>query len=282
MSVALKPQQDWFTFGADPEGFIFNDKDEPVPAALFIPGTKHEPHKVKQGAIQVDGMAAEYNIDPAKTYSEFVDNNEAVISQLKTFLPKGYKLKFLPSVTFSQEVFDTTEDEYKELGCSADFNAWTSEVNPPPHPDNPLMRCAGGHLHIGWTADEELSTDHINNCNDLVKQLDWYLGMWSLRCDPDTNRRSLYGKAGACRYKPYGVEYRVLSNFWVANASMRLEMWNRMVGAINMMAKFFAPEKVPAKFNLMAQDCINRSQRDVGLEEAMRYPVLSLAGSSRW
>src|SRR3546814_5830384 len=91
---------------------------------------------------------------------------------------------------------------------------------------NPLMRCAGGHLHVGWTEGESLgSIQHVMNCSDLVKQLDWYVGLWSLGKDKDKVRRSLYGKAGACRIKPYGVEYRVLSNFWIKNKKSRLETW---------------------------------------------------------
>ena len=31
----------------------------------------------------------------------------------------------------------------------------------------------------------------------------------------------MYGKAGACRVKPYGVEYRVLSNKWVSDTRLR-------------------------------------------------------------
>src|SRR3546814_4146318 len=132
---------------------------------------------------------------------------------------------------------DKASQKALELGCSPDYNAWTGGVNPPPDASqNPLMRCAGGHLHVGWTEGESLgSIQHVMNCSDLVKQLDWYLGLWSLGKDKDKVRRSLYGKAGACRIKPYGVEYRVLSNFWIKNKKSRLETWNRMVKGIEEM-----------------------------------------------
>src|SRR3546814_16551327 len=99
---------------------------------------------------------------------------------------------------------------YTTLFRSADYNAGTGGVTPPPDASqNPLMRCAGGHLHVGWTEGESLgSIQHVMNCSDLVKQLDGYLGLGSLGKDKDKVRRSLYGKAGACRIKPYGVEYR--------------------------------------------------------------------------
>jgi hypothetical protein len=41
----------------------------------------------------------------------------------------------------------------------------------------------------------------------------------------------LYGKAGACRYKTYGVEYRTLSNFWVLSTDLRREVWERTMAA---------------------------------------------------
>jgi len=56
--------------------------------------------------------------------------------------------------------------------------------------------------------------------------MDLRLGMWSLTEDKDTNRRKLYGKAGAFRPKSYGVEYRVLSNFWTFTEANRKKVWD--------------------------------------------------------
>jgi hypothetical protein len=33
--------------------------------------------------------------------------------------------------------------------------------------------------------------------------------------DNELRRRTMYGRAGACRFKTYGVEYRTLSNAWL-------------------------------------------------------------------
>jgi hypothetical protein len=45
--------------------------------------------------------------------------------------------------------------------------------------------------------------------------LDLRLAVPSLIWDKDKKRRLLYGKAGCFRPKPYGMEYRTLSNAWL-------------------------------------------------------------------
>jgi hypothetical protein len=231
MPTAIKAMPG-LTFGADPELFVVNAEGDFVTAEGLIPGTKDKPHKVECGAVQVDGMAAEFNIDPVSTYEEFVHNVKTVRKQLERMLPKGYKLACVPTATFKQEVWDNTPDHAKMLGCSPDYNAWKGRPNPSPK-DTPCVRHAGGHLHIGWTNNAKTNDDdYVAACIDLVKQLDWYLGGWSLLKDSDTLRRSMYGKAGSLRFKPYGVEYRTLSNFWLKTDSLMLQTWNRMQKAI--------------------------------------------------
>lgn len=271
-----------FTFGCDPELFVVNDEGVFVSAEGLLPGTKDEPYKVDGGAIQVDGMAAEFNIDASDNFNDFSDRIDTVMHQLKKHLPKGYGLRAQSSVEFSPEVWEKSPDKAKELGCTPDFNAWTGGVNPPPvAPDKPRMRCAGGHVHIGWRPDgDETNRDHVRHCRDLVKQLDWYLGGWSVRADTDPARRLLYGKAGACRYKPYGVEYRVLSNFWVVNMTRRKMMWNRLQKAIFAMADSYIPDMAKLKTEEFGFDgneklirMINSSTRDRLLEKRFEFPI---------
>lgn len=277
MSMVPLPAKEGFKFGCDPELFVLNEEGIPVSAAGLIPGTKANPFKVEKGAVQVDGMAAEFNIDPVTTFIEFHESITAVMKQLKAFLPKGYTFSQAPAVTFSEEIFDNAPVVAKELGCTPDFNAWTGMLNPPPNfPSNPRLRTASGHLHIGWV--DEASMDdlqHILNCRDLVKQLDWYLGAWSVRMDADPTRRQLYGQAGACRYKSYGVEYRVLSNFWLFSKERRLQVWNRMMTAINDMANLYLPERAGG-WNDIVISSINNSNLTSTLKDRARFPIMSL------
>lgn len=280
-STTALPAKEGFTFGCDPEGFVVNANGDAV-FPEFIPGTKEEPYPVKYGAIQRDGMAAEFNIEPASTFEEFHRNISAVISQLEKFLPDGHKMLWVPSMTFTDEVWGTTPEEAKELGCTPDFDAWTGNCNEPPDTsETATLRTASGHIHIGWTEGADVTDlQHMLSCRDLVKQLDWYLGAWSLKHDPDPTRRILYGKAGACRYKPYGVEYRVLSNFWLKSRASRLEVWNRVMSAINDMRTQFLPGTARASWNEALVSSINTSVRNPDLERNYGYPLVTLEQAS--
>lgn len=276
MATALTPKEG-FTFGCDPELFIFGPDGSPVSAEGIIPGSKEEPHKVEFGAVLRDGLAAEFNIDPVDNFRDWNRNIQAVMGQLEAMLPAGHTLKAVPAVRFSEKIFLESSPEALELGCSPDYNAWTGDVNPPPSLENDLfLRCAGGHIHIGWTQDALLSDpQHMLNCCDLVKQLDWYLGGWSLKMDENTERRSLYGKAGACRIKPYGVEYRVLSNFWVTTRDRRLAVWNRTVQAIEDMRNTYLPDRI-SRYNPVLLEAINTSNMPQSMLRNFKYPLVSL------
>lgn len=204
-----------FLIGCDPELFVQNPNSKQFLSGHdMIPGTKLKPHKVEFGAVQVDGTALEFNTDPASTAEQFVFNVNTVMNQLQLMVP-GYQLIAEPAVIFDGPYFETIPSEAKELGCDPDLNAYTHKINEPPKSDQP-MRTGSGHIHIGWTKGEDIRDPHHRLLGfEMVKQLDFFLGVPSLIWDSDNRRRSLYGKAGACRIKPYGVEYRVLSNAWL-------------------------------------------------------------------
>jgi hypothetical protein len=200
--------------GCDPELFVTQD-GKARSAWGMIPGTKEKPHIVENGAVQVDGMALEFNTDPVDNANDFVRNVTSVMGQMRQMIPADHEFAIVPSVRFNGNHFRAQPDEAKELGCTPDFNAYTMKENP--KPDNTTtMRTASGHVHIGFCEGADPSSEeHMIRCATLVKQLDCYLGLPSLMFDTDTKRRAMYGAAGAFRPKSYGVEYRVLSNAWL-------------------------------------------------------------------
>lgn len=244
------------TVGCDPELFVTKDGKFRSAHGL-VPGTKKEPFKVINGAVQVDGMALEYNIDPVDNADDFVGFNQSVLKQLKDMIPVGYEFAVVPSCKFNGNHFRAQPDEAKELGCEPDYNAYTGETNP--RPDNTTtMRTASGHIHIGFCEESDPYGDaHMTRCATLVKQLDCYLGLPSLLFDGDVKRRKMYGAAGAFRPKPYGVEYRVLSNAWLLNEDRMRFVFSQTVNAVNDLVKGVRVYDSVGEWNL--QDAINRS-----------------------
>ena len=59
-----------------------------------------------------------------------------------------------------------------------------------------------------------------------------YLGIPSVVKDPDTKRRTLYGKAGDFRLRPYGLEYRSLSSYMMSSKENLEFVWNGIMKAI--------------------------------------------------
>lgn len=223
------------TVGADPEFFLIDSKTRTyVSAHDMIPGTKQAPHPVDGGAIQVDGTAVEFNIHPANSENEFISNIQTVLNVLREMIPKRYEFTFSPSVIYNRLYFEKLPRQAVELGCTPDWNGYTVAHNPIPEPVG-TMRTGSGHVHLGWeidgvpfSADPE-DRQHILNCARLSRNLDVTLGLPSLDWDADRNRRKMYGKAGCFRPKPYGFEYRTLSNSWLRDVSLMRKVYRGAV-----------------------------------------------------
>lgn len=221
--------------GCDPEVFV-KKNNKFLSAFGLIAGDKKNPQKIRRGAVQVDGMALEFNIDPAASEDEFCINVQDVYSQMKLMVP-DYQVVAVPVAEFGFEYLRQQPKEALELGCDPDYNGWTGNANPRPDGDRPF-RTASGHVHIGWDDGQSIDDpSHQHRCKLVAQQLDFYLGLGSLFYDGDTKRREMYGKAGALRYKPYGVEYRTLSNAWLNSETlMRWVYRNTVKGVTDLMA----------------------------------------------
>lgn len=224
-----------FTFGADPELFL-QKGGQFVTAHGMVPGTKAAPHPVNKGAVQVDGMALEFNIDPAKDYRSFKHNINTVLMELRNMVPPEYEFALCSAADFDAEYMKGLPKEALELGCDPDFNAWTGEVNPAPDAKS-LMRTAAGHIHVGWTVDADVTDPHHTSiCREMAREMDAHAGVYSVKYDRDVRRRLMYGQAGAFRPKPYGMEYRVLSNFWLTREDHMNNVFRLIRSAANHVA----------------------------------------------
>lgn len=233
------------TVGADPEFFLMDTKTgECVSAHDMVPGTKEAPEPLECGAVQVDGTAVEFNIDPASTADEFVHNITTVIKQIRKMIPKQFEFVYQSSVHYNREYFRKLPPKAVELGCNPDYNGYTFKYNPIPNAGTTTMRTGAGHVHVGWEVDgvpfklDEIDEKHIVDCGRLARNLDVTLGIPSLAFDNDRRRRRLYGKAGAYRPKTYGMEYRTLGNFWLRDQSfMRFVFQGAVDGVVDYWTK---------------------------------------------
>ncbi|QQM14217.1 hypothetical protein [Vibrio phage VpJYP1] len=211
------------TLGADPEIFLVKPDGTPWGALTTgCKGTKEAPEPTEYGALQVDGLALEYNIHPVDTLHDWLDLHTAALTHIADTADKaGLVIDSSSRLDFTSYIDGNgaTEDELL-FGCDPDFNADTMEENTMPDNDGSIkFRTTGGHVHIGLANWGELhgGDDKIAHmmASKIIFVCDAILGLRSVLTDDGVARKELYGKAGAYRVKPYGVEYRTLSNFWL-------------------------------------------------------------------
>ncbi len=221
------------TIGADPEVFVAKNGIFHSAYGL-VPGTKEEPFKVNRGAVQVDGVALEFNIDPVTNYNDFQTNLDVVFTILKNMVP-DYDILNSATVELPEGFEKTVPAASLEIGCQPDFNAYTEELTNSPDTSSPI-RAAGGHIHIGGIfTPEHTDKQRYTRSVRLARLMDKYVGVYSLLWDADDLRRNIYGKAGSFRFKDYGIEYRSLSNSWLFNNKITKFVFNGAVQAVKAM-----------------------------------------------
>lgn len=220
------------TIGADPELFLINSETGAVVSSIgIIPGEKGNAYRsadMPEGyGLEIDNILAEFNIPPTRTKEEFIEAISYMKNYIKKFIKaKNKKLDILCKASMMVDEDQLQSPEAKLFGCSVDYNAYTEEPNPKPQGERTNLRSAGFHIHIGY------DNNNVDTSLLLIKYLDMYLGVPSVVKDGDTKRRSLYGKAGCFRLTPYGLEYRVLSSYFLTNKLTLSWVWNGVAKAI--------------------------------------------------
>jgi hypothetical protein len=217
-------QRKLITLGADPEIFVFSGQ-KLIPAYEFLPP------KGEDNLMYWDGFQAEwkYNHEGNHCQNNLVWYTREHLQELQA-RALAHNLKARLSLTNVVRIPDTTlktaHHRHVELGCMPSYNAYEMKGEVVLDPRKLKYRFAGGHMHFGtWNVRPSYEK--------IVKTLDKILGVWSVgvaRFLDNPIRRQYYGLAGEYR-KPhydtgYGVEYRVLSNFWLDSPGLLQLTWD--------------------------------------------------------
>ena len=257
------------TIGADPEVFLTDTSGNFISSIGKIGGSKRNPRKLERDGffLQEDNVATEFNIPPASNLAAFVESIEWSIKRIEKEVESlGLKVTIIPAAHFAPS--ELLHKNALTAGCDPDYNAWTKLMNPRPKVSASTLRTGAGHVHIGIDPKPKFTREAF------IKSLDLNLGVGSVLLDNDNLRKSLYGKAGAFRPTSYGLEYRVLSNFWLRNKELIKWVYNGTHAAYDMLM-----ERGEAFFDEIGdeiQACINTSDKEASQILMTRYNIATV------
>lgn len=198
-------------FGCDPELFMVKNG--------YIVGSENIVKKEEHGVVK-DGVQVELN-PPAKVCrEEIMGELRRCFQHLKSLATKSKtKVKNDVTVEVSKRHFKSLSEDSKKFGCAPSFNAHTGDAYVMElDPSEYLLRSAGGHIHMGRSSSAVRVTNIINDPERTIPIMDIIVGNTCVLLDRDEGnieRRKHYGQAGEYRTPEHGLEYRVLSNFWL-------------------------------------------------------------------
>lgn len=203
--------------GTDPEIFVVDEKDQVIPAWMFLP----DKNVAAVNRLPYwDGFQAEFYVQPSHCLNAQNDGTavglRAVLAAAKKTFPKA-KLSIKNTVEISPEMLNSAKDEHVALGCAPSHNAYGLTGIDVPNPRMLRYRFAGGHIH------KQMHKLLPVEANRIVKVLDALVAvpcvtMFQKLDDPI--RRKFYGLPGEYRLPKHGLEYRVLSNAWLSHPAI--------------------------------------------------------------
>jgi hypothetical protein len=249
-------------FGSDAEVFLYDMTNRPFPVCGMVGGTKQQPKPLGLEGyfVQEDNCALEFNIPVCSTREEWTRAFAKASQLLNSAVPGHFRLAADPVAEFDKAFLQIPQT--RVFGCEPDFNAWTMDMNATPEvPEGKEgMRTAAAHVHISWDKPDEEQRIALVRASDIFVSLNDVLETG------DTSRRLMYGKAGAFRFKEYGIEHRVLSNDWLWTKEGYI--WDRYQNALmylNMGGTIDEADHVPI------QNAINKYDKDLSVALFEKY-----------
>lgn len=221
----MKVQYIGLSFGADPEFFFKKDGDVIGAEKVITPQTEryyigedshfnsiYGTRPAKNPTLIIDGVQAEFNVVPNSCRQSF-STNLAVCFQkaAEQIKGKGITASFAQTVSVEKDEMESLSETAQQFGCAPSKNAYGETKIAIKDASKYYKRSAGGHIHLGGVAE-------VLKPEAVVPVLDIVLGNTCVLIDRDPGnieRRKVYGRAGEYRMPKHGLEYRVLSNFWL-------------------------------------------------------------------
>lgn len=253
--------------GCDPEIFVIHGDGDVFPAWEFMPSEDEARKLAKEWLKQewkgkyegsdhlniADWDSLQNNICPEKVpaywdgaQAEFAPwakscletlhfgtrvGLETVLQAARLKDPRA-KLTLQNVIALPDEVLRNGKDKHIQFRCSRSYNVYNDPGDGVPNARQYKYRCAGGHIHIGYT--RKFTAPGIEQ---IVRGLDGVLGIAgvSLAAGVDNpERRHTYGRAGEFRLPEHGMEYRVLSNFWLSHPALAMLVFELARGAVRL------------------------------------------------
>lgn len=259
--------------GADIELFVqHKETGEIISAENFILGTKDQPYNFDPVnpyfGTSKDNVLAEFTIPPTTTAEQWLTYISKARTYIDSIIPKEYCTVAFPAFILDPKWLQT--EQAKIFGCEPDFNAYSQRVNIFPKREDENLRSAALHVHFGYDAPSPYDAlqckdhpgDYIPDALrlDIIKACDLFMGIPAVLIEPPNRRKELYGKAGAFRPKPYGVEYRTLGNYYLQSPELTLWVREAAQNAINWLN---AGNKVDANLGKVVQNTIDNCDKEM-------------------
>lgn len=171
-----------------------------------------KPFESEDGRYFPDNLNTEIAINPVTTLKSFHEKTENLLNHIRS---QGFDLIMEPIIKYPNNTLDHPQALIS--GCNPDFSGYTFQENESPSFEKmDGTRSCGAHIHVG-----DSSIDPFN----FARWMDIFVALPLLLKEKNSTRRSLYGAAGCLRVKPYGAEYRTLSNVWLNEPNLREFVW---------------------------------------------------------
>lgn len=186
--------------------FFLQGRSGYIPAERIMSGTKGRAGAIAQGVVgHPDNIMAEIASAAPFDHDQFASRIKHDLRKFRQHVAP-VAVCVVPGITVTNE-FLSSSKLAGEVGCDIDFQ----DGEPRDAIDTSVLgnsRYAGGHLH--FDTDLDIPPDYCASVCDVM------LAVTAIaRGEKQGGRRGVYGLPGLYRPKPYGLEYRTMSNYWV-------------------------------------------------------------------